>query len=254
MVPASQPTRLIALFSDLHLAAAAPEKESLFVDLLRKLRTEEKITDLWLLGDIYDLLVGSYPFWVQSHARFFDELASLVSAGVRVVWFEGNHDFDLRQLLEPRGIQVVDEDLEVMIAGKRLYLAHGDLVNRQDLSYLRWRALTRSTQFKKGLNALPERARERLLPFIGRWMSDQSRKRGGRPRDTTQTRSIYREFARAKWTQGFDGVILGHSHVDEELRSEDGRFYLNLGSWVNDSPRFALWQPESQSFPKVVFS
>jgi UDP-2,3-diacylglucosamine hydrolase len=246
--------RVIAIFSDLHLQASAPDAEGFFVDLLRKLRTEEKITDLWLMGDIYDLLVGAYPFWIKRHVRFFDELESLVTAGVRVLWFEGNHDFHIRDLLVPRGIEVITEDNMLEVAGRKLYLAHGDLVNTTDLPYLRWRAFTRSPRFKQILAALPERAREQMLPAIGRWMSRQSRKHGGRPRDTTQTRAIYRDFARARWAEGYDGVLLGHSHVDEDLRSEDGRFYLNLGSWIHDSPRFALWRPETERYPKVSFS
>lgn len=242
----------IAIFSDLHLQGQNSAEEKLFIQLLRRLRHEEEITHLWLLGDIFDFLVGPFEFWTQRHQDFFQELDFLRAGQVQMLWIEGNHDFYLERLLAPRGVECVDGEVRMEIEGRSVYLAHGDLVNQQDHNYLRWRSFTRSIRFRSWIEKLPEALRRSLLPRVGAWLSKQSR-RQGEGRNARETQALYKEFARQQWACGHDSVFLGHSHWAEDLR-EDERFYLNLGSWVNDSPRFALWRPRTERFPKTLFS
>jgi hypothetical protein len=46
-------------------------------------------------------------------------------------------------------------------------------------------------------------------------------------------------------------VVLGHCHVDE-LFTQNDAFYLNLGTWLDGSQRYAVWQPDQEAFPNVL--
>ena len=63
-------------------------------------------------------------------------------------------------------------------------------------------------------------------------------------------REKYREFATARFREGYQAVFLGHCHV-EDLWTKGGSFYLNAGSWIGTERRFALWEPDREPFPKL---
>lgn len=238
---------LIAIFSDLHLKNQMDAKNQAFVNLLRELR-QKQVTDLWLLGDIFDLLTGPYTFWREIHSEIFHELETLARQGCRILWLEGNHDFHLKSLLTPLGIEMIDAEITREIGSQKIFLAHGDLVNPHDEAYLKWRAFTRDTRFRGLLSMTPEWIAKRFLLPMAESLSRKSR---AKERDTEKTiQATYREYAAIQWKKGFSGVILGHCHV-ADFCTEKGHFYLNLGSWLDASLRYALWKPDSEPFPKV---
>jgi UDP-2,3-diacylglucosamine hydrolase len=238
----------IAIFSDLHLTPhRRGEHETLFVSTLKKLR-EDGTDELWLLGDVFDLMVGPFELWVDRHPAFFAELEAWTKMGRPVVWIQGNHDFYLDALLEKRGVIVSDDFVERTVAGRRVFLAHGDLVNPDDVDYLKWRAFTRGPWMKLILNAAPDFVRRKLFVRMGEKLSDKSRAQShDRGRDSLE--KLFEQYAAKKWSEGYAGVCLGHSHI-ESFVENNGRFFVNLGSWVNYSPRYALWDTERYSCPQ----
>lgn len=243
-----------AFFSDLHLSDQRfPEHEALFVEILKKLR-EDGTQELVLLGDIFDFMVGPYQFWLKRHSDFFSELRQWVSQGRSVIWAEGNHDFHLAKLLRPLGIHVVKNSERISSFRGDCYLAHGDLVNKNDLKYLQWRERSRSPQFKFILEAAPEFIAERGGLWLGKRLSLKSRQEG-RSRDPDHralVSKVFQDFAAEQWRDDVFGVFLGHSHVEELKSGPDSKFYLNLGSWLDGSVRYALWEPEQYTHPRVI--
>ncbi|MEO5667676.1 MAG: UDP-2,3-diacylglucosamine diphosphatase [Bdellovibrionota bacterium] len=242
----------VAIFSDLHLSLSRrTDHEALFVKTLGDLR-RDGTKELWLLGDIFDLMVGPFEFWAERHPDFFAELEAWQKDGRSVVWIQGNHDFFLDELLEKRGVIVSDDFVERRFGNKRVFLAHGDLVNPDDHEYLKWRAFTRSVWVRAVLKALPSFVRDPMLVSLGEKLSDKSRSQsrdGGRQ----DLEDLFVRYAKSKWGEGYTGVCLGHSHIESFIDSEDGRFFVNLGSWVNYSPRCALWNPEEYNCPKRYY-
>jgi UDP-2,3-diacylglucosamine hydrolase len=245
----------IAIFSDLHLQRDRPDGARLFEDLLLRLGEENPGpgNELWLLGDIFDLMIGPFLGWTKLYPGIFTAFRKLKTQGWRLLWIQGNHDFHLEKLLESLGIEHSDSEIVRTVAGKRIYLAHGDLVNLADHKYLKWRSWTRSPRFLKLLNWVHRTAGVRGIEKIGNRYSRRSRKRLVEIPDSEITREIYRDFARKKWAEGYSLVLLGHSHIEENFTENEGH-YLNLGSWINYSPRYALWDPEQDNFPKRLLS
>jgi UDP-2,3-diacylglucosamine hydrolase len=242
----------VAIFSDLHLPGSPQDSprsdhETLFIKTLAHLRARN-VDELWLLGDIFDLMVGPFPFWIDRHLDFFREIDAWTSDGRQVIWVQGNHDFFLEELLRKRGVRVSDDFIERRFGHKRVYLAHGDLVNTEDAKYLRWRAATRNPIARGVLQTIPEALRKKLIPLIGAKLSDKSRAQS-RENGRQELEEVFMNYARKKWAEGYTGVCLGHSHI-ETLVEEKAHFYTNLGSWINYSPRYALWIPEEYNCPK----
>ena len=238
----------IAVLSDLHLRNPKSQIAMNLVDLLKKFR-REGVTELWFLGDVFDLLVGPFSFWVDYYAEFFEELNTLGRAGCKVLWLEGNHDFFIEELLKPFGVRVHDGDLDLEYFGRRFFLAHGDLVNESDEAYLRWRKATRSPVYRGLLARVPEFIVKKLLWPLGNRLSSSSRQKNRSSHgDLAQ---MYRAFAVKKFKEGYSGVFMGHVHIEDLFAGENGQFYLNLGSGIDGSLRSGLWDPSSKDFPKV---
>ncbi len=248
---------LVAIFSDLHLPVQNEDRsKKLFAKALEHLR-QKKITHLWLLGDIFDLLIGPFDFWFDVHQDIFNELRALKRQGCEILWLEGNHDFHISKLCRELKIDLRDGEQTFQFGEKKYFLAHGDLVNTEDLAYHQWRQRTRAKWFRSLISLAPNWfAKKYLLPFaVGK--SQQSRRQSYTVSEP-ELKELYRRFASAKFKEGFSGVFMGHCHVSD-LYNEGNFFYLNMGSWLphpnNPQQRtfsFALWSPLSQSKIEIV--
>jgi len=221
------------VISDIHIFGA---DDPLYESLLALMREELHPGDhLVLAGDIFDFLVGNQPSLLRRYAAFFESLADLSRKGVRTTYIEGNHDFHLSKVFAGiPNFRVVPAETEIEIPGRKLYVAHGDLVDRSDRGYLFLRLFFRSPLIRLAAFALPESAVE----WIGNRSSDSSRKRNPRlPEERggahlERLRKTFREFAREKFRNGYDGVVLGHCHDLDGLEFSEGTrrgSYLNVG-------------------------
>ena len=241
----------IAVFSDLHLREDNVTLRRNFARLLRQLAEEDRITDLWLLGDIFDLLVGPFAFWKKSYPEIFEALALLRRNGVHVLWCEGNHDFNIEGLTRELSIDVVDGENTYLVGKENLkvFVAHGDLVNPEDKAYLAWRAITRNTKYRKVLDWTPGfLAQKYLKPWAEGW---SARSREKSRRYAGDLHGLYRSFADKRFAEGFRAVFMGHCHIEDLYRAENA-FYVNLGSALDGVLRYALWDPDADRFPKVL--
>lgn len=241
----------VAIFSDLHIREDDQKLNLAFAKLLRELVEVEKITDLWLLGDILDVLVGPFSFWFDSYKEIFDALKILKQKGVNILWFEGNHDFFIQRLLHKIDIEVADGEQTYVVGEKKqkLLLAHGDLVNPEDKDYLVWRKITRSMGYRMVLGSLPSIVVKNFLKPWAQVISDKSRQKSSE--HGLDLKKMYRNFAQKKFSEGYDAVILGHCHV-EDFFQEGNKFYLNLGSALDGTVRYAIWDVEHESFPNAL--
>ena len=215
------------VFSDLHLEAS-----DLYQEFLSVLDQQVQSQDIVVFaGDIFDLFVGGSPHFKAKFSDFFIVLRKLEERQVQLHYIFGNHDFNLSRAFGDLRIQLHDESVEFTVGAagdfKKIYIAHGDLVDQTDVNYLRLRKLFRSAPMRALSTVLPGSWIERFGNLISR-KSDQ--KVVDLPESWTQEnrqvlRKKFREFASAKHRQGFDFVILGHCHdLDEQTP-----FYWNMG-------------------------
>jgi UDP-2,3-diacylglucosamine hydrolase len=186
---------------------------------------------LYILGDFFD-------FWFSDdglvYPDFQDIIAKLVevkTSGVFIHLLEGNHDFALRKYFSDQlGMEVIPDWTTVTLEGKRLYLAHGDLVDAEDASYLFFRKILRSKTF----GWFKERLPSTFWWKVARGSSTASKKWLGETRERL-ARKMY-AFSLRKFEDGFDAVILGHCHEPLLRKVEvDGRerVFVTMGDWID---------------------
>lgn len=83
-------------------------------------------SQLFLLGDMFDVLLGAGSF-KSTFARHI-ELINTLAQKCEIIYFEGNHDFCLKSLFKNVKIVPIEaQPLNLEFAGKSVQIAHGDI-------------------------------------------------------------------------------------------------------------------------------
>lgn len=98
-----------------------------FLELLHKMdKGETVVSQLFLMGDIFDLLFG-YNDYIST---FCDEAITLLrklSKTIEIYYFEGNHDFCLKDVFPDMYIYSRNEQpIDMKMGDKKVSLSHGD--------------------------------------------------------------------------------------------------------------------------------
>ncbi|MCX8118353.1 MAG: UDP-2,3-diacylglucosamine diphosphatase [Desulfobacterota bacterium] len=202
-------------------------------------RERDRMGHLVLLGDLFEFLFGfrgggeegkAFPY--PAYLSLLDRLQRLGQEGVRITYVEGNHDFFLQPLF--RGwlkleAEIVPLGKEERIGDRRAYVAHGDLANPHLWGYRIYRRMIKNRLTYGLIEAVGPAFSKR----VARWLSERSfNKNHAAPASAPPPE--FRRFAHRKFSEGFDLVILGHSHVPDqwEVILEGRRcLYFNTGEW-----------------------
>lgn len=183
----------------------------------------------------------------------FAGFRNLRAAGTKVYYILGNHDYWVRDYIkkEPSLFQLATTDGEedgisaktfrtLDLDGKKVYVAHGDEIDHSILTTLS-RTILRS-QSNPIVYFL-------LHPKLGlvyaRWFESIARNLA----DSMGVVSKFESFAATKIKQGFDMVILGHTHKSKVQKIEAG-YYLNTGNWIDSYSYIVIenGQPRLEKF------
>ena len=217
-------------FSDAHLVSGGyeqiRERNDKVVEFLKYVTTHAE--RLFIVGDLFDFWFEYKHSIPQTDPRILGNIAAAVDNGVEVHYSTGNHDFWLgRYINDTVGAQIHDGAYEPEIDGKRFYIAHGDGLFSKDRGYRIMKALFRN-RFAKLLFRL-------LHPDLGSKLAKMSSKAShDNPISASYSdirKDRLKEFAKEKFSEGFDYVVLGHIH-DPDVMNENGHTYLNLGDWI----------------------
>ena len=122
---------MIYFLSDAHLGSRAISDQQAHQQTLIAMLQEmaKDATTIYLLGDVFDFWCEY--FWAdrskEQYHPFLSTLKSLTEKGIQIHFFIGNHDiWTFGWLEQETGIQVHRKPESIDIAGKRLFLAHGD--------------------------------------------------------------------------------------------------------------------------------
>jgi UDP-2,3-diacylglucosamine hydrolase len=223
--------------SDAHFTGRDPEPMRGF---LRFLDSEKKqIGHLVILGDLFEFFFGFKNFFstekspaFTEYLPVFNELRSLYEEGIQIKYFEGNHDFFLHSFFSEQfgmEIEVYPNGCEQRLEEYRAFIAHGDLSNPRQWTNRTFRRILKNWLTYRLIHL----AGPRISRQVAKRLSDASYQKyhdEGQPAPPPG----FRAFAHQKFLEGFDLVILGHSHHPEEVEEwVDGRrcLYYNAGDW-----------------------
>jgi len=229
--------------SDLHLVAEDDARGRLFLELLERIRCDEKTTHLFLLGDIFDLWLADHDYFVTRFPAVLAALTALRERGIELHYFEGNHDLHLERFWARRmGFKVHPGPFETRLGDLRVRLEHGDEMDPEDRGYLFLRWLLRTPPIRFLLLHLPGSA----VAWLGERASAHSRDYTSNRKSVSAAAAVEKIRVHARKVhqlQPFDLIISGHVHVrdDAVIHSDHGEARsVNLGSWFDRPCVFCL--------------
>ncbi len=213
--------------ADAHLRS--PEDAN-YRHLLRFLDTlPATVETIFVLGDLFEFWLGAPGINYPQYQPVLERLQRLVRNGVRLVCLEGNHDFHLGPVFTETLKAAVHPGPVVMeLDGRRLYLCHGDQMNRRDYGYRCLRAV-----FHSRLTSLLARLVPAVVPLtIAERLGSRSKAAAPRRNARWDYDRIIREFAAERFREGVEVVITGHFH--RPFLEENGKtVLLSLGDWIS---------------------
>jgi UDP-2,3-diacylglucosamine hydrolase len=228
--------------SDAHLkgpADAAHEKLLRFFDQLQGAggTGDRNISDvpssldhLVIAGDFFDFWFGRGDATYPGFREMIERLVALKAKGIRVTLCEGNHDFFLGDYFTRKlGIETYPEGAAFAIDGLRILVSHGDTVDRGNRKYLALRRFLRSSFARRLQRLIPLAILWRIARLgseMSKGMSDESEER---------LAEIMHLFARSKFQEGYDAVVLGHCHkpiLRQERCGGRQKTFATLGDWI----------------------
>lgn len=125
--------------SDLHLGAPyftdTKKTERRVVSFLDSIKHDAEA--IYLLGDVLDYWYEYRYVVPRGFVRFFGKLAELSDAGIKITWLIGNHDIWIFDYIPNEiGVRVIDGYLIDEIYGQKVFMAHGDGVGRQPVTFV----------------------------------------------------------------------------------------------------------------------
>jgi len=213
--------------ADAHLVDPTTENYRRLLAFLESLQGNTRT--LYLLGDLFEFWVGYRHVVFAPYVPVLEALRRLRAGGTQIVCVEGNHDFHLGPYFEEvLGCRVLPDGGAVEIDGRRVHIAHGDLVNPGDRSYRLLRTILRSAPLRWLLQVVPPD----WTWGIARWAGRQSRKGHAANRRRWVPEALLAAHARQRFAEGCAVVVTGHFH-QPLLRTEGEGLVVALGDWID---------------------
>lgn len=226
--------RLTYFVSDVHLGlqiADPAEREARFAGFLRSLPPETE--SLYLLGDIWDFWYEYRDVVPKGYVRVFAALQDLMDKGVKVYFFQGNHDVWTYSYFEELGMVKLVQPCVVEIAGKRFCLGHGDGLGPVPFGY----------RFLRGLfhNRIAQFLFSLLHPWLAFGFGNGWSRNNRLTHDQTyefrgKDEPLYIFASDYAAANDVDCFIFGHYHCPVDMTMPSGARFLVLKDWIHSSP------------------
>ena len=220
--------------SDVHLGLQVNDpagRERRFCRFLEGL--PEDTDALYLMGDIWDLWYEYRDVVPKGYVRVFAVLQALMDRGVKVFFFQGNHDVWTYSYFEELGMKRLVQPYVAEIGGRRFCLGHGDGLGPVPSGY----------RFLRGV--FHSRVLQFLFSTLHPWIA--FRLGNGWSRHNRLARREEYVFRGAdeplcKFAEefsagnGVDYFIFGHYHADVHMTLSSGAELYVLKDWMSSSP------------------
>jgi UDP-2,3-diacylglucosamine hydrolase len=149
-------------------------------------------------------------------------LYNLIQDGVQVHYILGNHEVMIGRFLNEFGFKVHNQNATLTIEGKRVFLAHGHMIDRR-----LWTTIWQKLLTSKVNHALYSLIHPDVGVFLAQGIAFLSRKQ----RRTPHAAALLELYARSKFEYA-DIVMLAHSHIPVLKKFPGNKYYINTGDWI----------------------
>jgi UDP-2,3-diacylglucosamine hydrolase len=226
--------RSFSSISDLHIEKINDDAYKTLEKFI-KISIDNNVEAVIFLGDIFDVFAGNHKEYLIEFAAFFEKIDKLLKNKIKVIYFEGNHDFHLNELFKTTFKQEYDElffyvkrSLVIQCDNKKILLDHGDNIQPGSFNYFVFKKLMTSDAMELVVNRY---LNFEMIKKIGSKASSSSA-RYSRVINESEVREKFRTEAIRHCATDIDAVIMGHSHVLENFEfkvNKTVKKYLNNG-------------------------
>ena len=230
---------LVYFVSDVHLGLDVndpADRESRFVKFLNSIPKDHTMA-LFMLGDIWDFWYEYRDVVPKGYVRVFASLMDLMDAGVKVYFFQGNHDIWCYHYFESMGIEILQQPFPLEIGGKIFCLGHGDGLGPGHFWYkvMRWAFRNKVCQWLFSTFLHPTVAFR-----IGTGWSKKSRvARNEEYVFRGEDEPLYKFAVDFSKEVHVDYFIFGHFHTSVDMALPGGGRLLVLKDWMQ--PQSSNW-------------
>jgi len=235
----------ISAISDVHIKDQTDYATSKFFEFLDHPRVKES-NIVFLLGDIFDLMVGPFDEYLNQFELIFLKLHHLIKRGVKIYYVAGNHDFFLEDVFSKwKKLNNINNEQFIYIEGKviiqnnnkRIHFSHGDDIEIDNYNYVLYKRFINSFFMKSVIKHI---FKYKLVLLIGDLASSKSRSRNKKISECDTSDKVkpkFRKSAELVFDQeNIDTVVCGHSHCLDNY-TITGKKYLNSGYFINELSR-----------------
>ena len=216
--------------SDIHLGSGNTAEqrrvERLFLDFLTQIEGDAET--LFLVGDIFDFWFEYKEVVPKGFVRVLGRLAELSDKGVRVVMLTGNHDMWVGDyLVEECGIEIYTKPQTFSLAGKEIFVAHGDNMNIKGKPVLQlMNKMFRSPRLRRWASRIIHP--DKFIRF-GKWWSSKSRKSHGGVHNIKVLQPLIDFATEYSSNEDIDYFVFGHMHYPADISAPQRTLFM--GDW-----------------------
>jgi UDP-2,3-diacylglucosamine hydrolase len=211
----------IVFFSDTHLFKESADRTDIVEAFLKDECTKADM--VFLVGDLFEFYHG-YKGYIYPWFRGVAEAVKAIAKRGKTVYFvEGNHEFGLGRYFQAYTGAVCVSEVAIDIDGKRTFVAHGDGFEGGIL-----RTILKSHVISTVMDLFGPRLTWVIAMKARTFLS--KREKPFNPKVAER----FRGYARRKFNEGYDAVVLAHSHMPDKMEEDSkgrGKVYLNTGDF-----------------------
>ena len=216
-----------AFVSDLHVAPGNKDRAEHFGAFIGAVK--QTVTRLYILGDLFDYWIGRGHEKQPEYQAVLQHIRNAADSGLQIFLLHGNRDFLLNSAVaQACGARIVGDSATLHLAGKTVYLCHGDQLCERDRGHQSLRRMLRSRIFRAFYGVCPFLIRYCLARTL-RTISEHCVSRKSEHTTALSDAALLRLFA-----GGVDVIVCGHTHSHGQRVIQCGgtsRSLYNLGDW-----------------------
>ena len=210
----------IVFFSDAHLKKEETERIAFVTRFIEGVSKDADM--VFILGDLFEFYHG-HDGYIYPWYRPVIETLKEIRRNRPVYYIEGNHEFRMGSFFESyTGITSVN-DMSLLIEGKKFFLSHGDEINPIPL-----KKLLKSSPIYALMDSFGPALSWKIAMGCRALLSKR------RKPYSLKVRDRFRAYGRTKIDEGYEAVILAHSHIPDlvEYGGDGAGIYVNTGALI----------------------
>lgn len=228
--------------ADAHYSHNRPK----FLEFLKSIALKElNPPQLILMGDIFDALFGEIPYTHKKNQEAI-KLLNEISLIVEVIYLEGNHDFNLKNIFPHIKIfPISSQPVACRFENKTVLLAHGDI--ESDLGYKIYSSVIRNPSVLSILKFIDSLSGNFILKRLDLYLDKK---------DDCKEFMGLEKFMSKRLDEKYkcDYFVEGHFHQNKTIKLKNFR-YFNLGAFACNQRYFIVKSTQDIEFlEEKIFS